>query len=121
MAEGHEALARVAEDGRLNQGGPGRAAEPPPRGPDQWQSEFDGLPAGRQSHVRVAGSSEELRGYFDRWIAGAEPQPARGPKVPEVYKLPDGTIIQWRLSSRSGGETIDIFRAGERDRKVHLE
>jgi len=44
----------------------------------------------------------------------------RGPKIPDVYKLKDGTIIQWRNASRSSGETIDIFSAGGKGMKVHL-
>jgi hypothetical protein len=123
VADGERAVSEAVDAGHIDEGG-ARGAEPEAPAPQpsrQWQSDFDALPAGRHSPVRTAGSSEELRAYFDRWTDGAEAQPARGPKIPEVYRLADGTIIQWRLSSRSGGETVDIFRAGERDRKVHLE
>ncbi|MEY9845239.1 RHS repeat-associated protein [Streptacidiphilus sp. BW17] len=85
-----------------------------------WQSEFDNLDAGKQSHVREASSTEDMRTMFDRWTAGAEQLPARGPKIPDVYKLSDGTVMQWRVASRSGGETIDIFPAAGKALKVHL-
>ncbi len=123
VAEGQDAVLAEARTGRADGSGSETTAAGPvtPQVGRQWQSDFEGLPAGRQSHVRTAASGAELRGLFDRWTEGAEAQPARGPKIHEVYRLADGTIIQWRLSSRSGGETIDIFRPGERDRKVHLE
>ena len=57
---------------------------------------------------------------FEKWTAGAERLPARGPKIPDVYKLEDGTVIQWRGASRSGGETIDIFPTEGKGMKVHL-
>jgi hypothetical protein len=53
--------------------------------------------------------------------SGAEKLPARGPKVPEVYKLDDGTVVQWRTISVSGGETIDIFPSAGRPLKVHID
>ncbi|MFF5573046.1 polymorphic toxin-type HINT domain-containing protein [Streptomyces luteogriseus] len=85
-----------------------------------WKSEFDALPKGKQSHVREMSSVSDMRKAFEKWTAGAERLPARGPKIPEVYKLADGTVIQWRTSSRSGGETIDIFPVGGKGMKVHL-
>lgn len=85
-----------------------------------WKSEFDRLPKGKQSHVREMSSIADMRRAFEKWTAGAERLPARGPKIPEVYELPDGTVIQWRTSSRSGGETIDIFPVTGKGMKVHL-
>ncbi|GAA2230309.1 polymorphic toxin-type HINT domain-containing protein [Streptomyces indiaensis] len=85
-----------------------------------WKSEFDSLPQGKQSHVREMSSVAEMRRAFEKWTAGAQRLPARGPKIPDVYKLPDGTVIQWRTSSRSGGETIDIFPVTGKGMKVHL-
>jgi RHS repeat-associated protein len=85
-----------------------------------WKAEFDDLPKGDQSHVRTAGSTDELRGMFEDWTRGAEQLPSRGAKIPDVYKLEDGTVIQWRIGSRSGGETIDIFQPGVKPLKVHI-
>lgn len=73
-----------------------------------WKSEFDNLPKGKQGHVREMPDEQTMRAAFDRWTAGAEQLPARGPKIPEVYRLEDGTVIQWRTASASGGATIDI-------------
>ena len=62
-----------------------------------WQSEFDNLPEGRQGNVREMPDEQTMRDAFGRWTAGAEKLPARGPKIPEVYRLEDGTVIQWHL------------------------
>ncbi|MFJ8085110.1 polymorphic toxin-type HINT domain-containing protein [Streptomyces sp. NPDC096205] len=85
-----------------------------------WRGEFDKLPKGKQGHVRLMQTTKELRTAFEKWTNGAEKLPARGPKIPEVYKLEDGTVIQWRLSSKSGGETIDITPPKGKPMKVHL-
>ncbi|WP_432029959.1 polymorphic toxin-type HINT domain-containing protein [Streptomyces sp. 1222.5] len=86
----------------------------------KWKAEFDALPGGQQKHVKEIATAAELRKTFERWTQGAQRLPARGPKIPDVYKLPDGTIIQWRASSTSGGETIDIFPVTGKGKKVHL-
>jgi RHS repeat-associated protein len=86
-----------------------------------WQSEFDNLPKGKQGHVREMPDEETMRGAFERWTAGAEQLQARGPKIPDVYQLQDGTVIQWRTASASGGATVDIQPgAGGKPLKVHL-
>ncbi|MBW8740215.1 MAG: chemotaxis protein [Streptomyces turgidiscabies] len=86
-----------------------------------WQSEFDNLPKGRQGHVREMPDEQTMRKAFGRWTAGAEQLPARGPKIPDVYRLEDGTVIQWRTASASGGATIDIHPGdGGKPMKVHL-
>ncbi|WP_280665491.1 MULTISPECIES: RHS repeat-associated core domain-containing protein [unclassified Kitasatospora] len=85
-----------------------------------WKAEWDALPRGKQSHVKLADSPEDLRGLFDRWTSGADRLPARGPKIPDVMKLQDGPIMQWRVVSGSGGETIDIDRGVGDILKVHL-
>ncbi|MEU7532100.1 polymorphic toxin-type HINT domain-containing protein [Saccharothrix sp. NPDC042600] len=74
-----------------------------------WKAEFDLLAAGKRNHVKVVPDVHELRALFERWTKGAEGLPARGAKIPDVLKLDDGTTVQWRLTSRSGRETIDIF------------
>ncbi|WP_109746774.1 RHS repeat-associated core domain-containing protein [Salinispora mooreana] len=86
-----------------------------------WRSSFDNLPTGKQSHVRTVGSEDELRDLFGQMTNGAEQLPARGPKIPEVYRQADGTVIQWRGASRSGGATIDIFPPNSKGLKVHVE
>ncbi|MEU7890653.1 DNRLRE domain-containing protein [Microbispora bryophytorum] len=88
-----------------------------------WQDfadEFDNLGAGRQRHVRTVDSGDELRALFEKWTKGGESLPGYGPRIPERYKLSDGTEIQWRTASRSGGATIDIRLPDGRQLKVHL-
>ncbi|MGP2438629.1 hypothetical protein [Streptomyces sp. JW3] len=76
----------------------------------------------RASHTRTNPSEERRRNGLSRWTANSDQLPSRGPKVPEVYKLDDGTVIQWRESSQSDGETIDIFEPGsKRPKKIHIE
>lgn len=86
-----------------------------------WQSQFDDLPKGKQGHVREMPDEQTMRAAFERWTAGAEKLPARGPKIPDVYRLEDGTVIQWRTASGSGGAAIDITPgSGGKPLKVHL-
>lgn len=85
-----------------------------------WRSEFDNLAAGKQGHVRTVGDAQELRGMFDGWTAGAQRLPSRGAKIPDVYRLDDGTVMQWRTASQSGDETVDIFPPGSKGLKVHI-
>ncbi|SCK35765.1 putative T7SS-secreted protein [Streptomyces sp. WMMB 322] len=91
--------------------------------PAAMRRDFDGLPDGKQKgKVKVVESVGELRAKFDSWTQGAERLPARGPKIPEVYKLEDGTVVQWRTTSASGGETIDIIEPGKSTpKKVHID
>ncbi|WP_216893862.1 hypothetical protein [Nocardia alni] len=86
-----------------------------------WKSDFDALPKGDQPTVRTVGDSQRLRSLFDKWTKGAQKLPPRGPKVPEVYKNNDGDVIQWRTSSKSGGETIDIIQQNGKILKVHVK
>ncbi|MFJ9917432.1 polymorphic toxin-type HINT domain-containing protein [Actinacidiphila glaucinigra] len=69
---------------------------------DVWRTEFDNFPKGEQKHVRQVSDEQTMRDAFERWTTGAEQLPARGPKIPEVYRLEDGTVIQWRTASASG-------------------
>lgn len=82
-----------------------------------WSSLADGKQVGK---VKVVDNVNDLRNLFDQWAQGGTRLPARGPKIPDVYQLPDGTVIQWRTASASGGETIDIF-SGTDQFKVHID
>jgi hypothetical protein len=92
----------------------------PARSTDLVLDSFRKLCPGRNAHVRTSGSVDELQYTFNAWTVGAERLAARGPKVPDVYRLPDGGTIQWRTSSGTGGPTIDIFPVSGRMRTVHL-
>jgi RHS repeat-associated protein len=102
-----------------------RAAERaigPARDAERLRSSFDSLPVGKQKSVRTVGSASELRSIFDGWVVGGERLAPRGPKIPDVYQLPDGTVVQWRTESRSGGAAIDMVLDGGRARlKVHID
>lgn len=97
----------------------GRVAGPA-RSTDLVMDSFRGLGKGRNAHVRTVGSVDELQDTFNAWSVGAERLAARGPKVPDVYRLPDDGVIQWRTSSATGGPSIDIFPVSGRQRTVHL-
>lgn len=97
----------------------GRVAGPA-RSTDLVLDSFRGLGPGRNAHVRTVGSVDELHDTFNAWTVGAERLAARGPKVPDVYRLPDGGTIQWRTTSATGGPSIDIFPVSGRQRTVHL-
>lgn len=92
----------------------------PARSTDLVLDSFRGLGPGKQKTVRTVGSVDEMRSTFDAWSVGAERLPARGAKVPDVYRLPDGGVIQWRTGSGTGGPTIDIFPTNGAARTVHL-
>ena len=92
----------------------------PARNTDLVLDSFRKLGPGRNAHVRTAGSVDELQDTFNAWTVGAERIASRGPKVPEVHRLPDGGVIQWRTSSGTGGPTIDFFPVSGRQRTVHL-
>ncbi|GAA4869875.1 hypothetical protein [Saccharopolyspora cebuensis] len=88
---------------------------------EKLKEDFGGLKKGKNDRVRLAENEDELRGLFDKWTNGAEQMPPRGGKVPEVYKLDDGTVVQWRTGSKSGGATIDIIPQSGKPMKVHVE
>ncbi|MBB5858195.1 pre-toxin TG domain-containing protein [Amycolatopsis umgeniensis] len=86
-----------------------------------WRGSFDALPQGKNSGVKTVSTVAELRTLFDHWTAGAQRLPARGDKIPDVFMLQDGTTMQWRQASKTGGETIDIFPSGKNALRVHLD
>ena len=91
-------------------------------GGKDWRAAWDALPPGKQKTVKVVATVSELRTLFDHWTAGAQKLPPRGEgKIPDVFKLDDGTTMQWRVDSESGGETIDIFPVRPEKLKVHLD
>src|SRR5882757_847554 len=82
--------------------------------------DFGHLAPGRSSSTKLVDTEQQLRQLFDGWASGAERLPARGEKIPDVYRLADGTTIQWRLTSKTGGPTIDIRPPSGHEWKVHL-
>ncbi|WP_460706483.1 polymorphic toxin-type HINT domain-containing protein [Myceligenerans halotolerans] len=90
---------------------------------DNVMTSFRKLDPGRNpknKYVKTVSSHDELREVFDSWSAGAERVEPRGDKVSDAFELADGTRIQWRTSSKSGGATIEILPMAGRERKVHI-
>ncbi|MCM3657289.1 hypothetical protein M3147_08500 [Agromyces mediolanus] len=72
----------------------------------------------------VVNSEKELKALFLRWTQGARKEGVvEGPKYKiEQYRLPDGTRLQWRHGSKSGGGTIEFTLPGTKiQEKVHVE
>ena len=89
---------------------------------EELKDDFSKLEKGSGPQVKTAKTEKELRELFDKWKEGAEKLPPRNDKIPEVYKLDDGTVIQWRTTSKSGGATIDIYPpGGGKPMKVHIK
>lgn len=77
------------------------------------------LPEGtsKSGKVRVVGSEAQLHGLFDELtVAGEAVDTSRGWPL---RRLPDGTTIQLRPISESGGPTIDV-QMGKTKLKVHI-
>ncbi|MEU4362931.1 polymorphic toxin-type HINT domain-containing protein [Promicromonospora sp. NPDC023987] len=90
---------------------------------DNVTTSFRKLDPGRNpknKYVKTVSSQDELRDVFDSWSAGADRVEPRGDKVSDAFELADGTRIQWRTSSRSGGATIEVLPMAGRERKVHI-
>ena len=80
---------------------------------------LEGLPRGRQPHVRTVGSDDELRSVYDELAAGDKPVDVRGYPGKWIER-PDGTRIGIREGSKRGGATIDIRRPDGSIGKVHI-
>ncbi|KQU36545.1 MULTISPECIES: hypothetical protein [unclassified Rhodococcus (in: high G+C Gram-positive bacteria)] len=77
---------------------------------------------GRQRAVRQVDSGDDVRTLFDDLAQEGQAASTGGnEKILERYVLPDGTMIQLRVGSKSGGPVIDIQRPGGGDViKVHV-
>ena len=91
---------------------------------DKLMTSFRRLDPGqnpKNKYVKTVPSNAELREVFNSWSAGAKRVEPRGDKVSDAFELADGTRIQWRTSSKSGGATIEILPVVGRERKVHID
>jgi len=81
---------------------------------------LDDLPRGKQSHVRTVPDEGAMDDLFNQMTKGAETvDPGLYPGV--VKKLPDGSVVRMRPSSKSGGATMDITLPDGTLRKVHTQ
>lgn len=117
--------------GRGGSGGRGSNEAPPPEGgltPIEDLSADEilenngaalGKNTGRKMAVRTR-SQEDLEKIWEKLTDGA-PKPAPGEKT-TFYIRPDGTRVQYRTVSGSGGDTIDVngTAAGRGSFKVHV-
>ena len=90
------------------------------------QNILAGLTKGKQDHVVTVKSDAELKALFAQMTQGGTPVtlPARYTDGVGGVKLPDGTEIWMRLTSKSGGAAIDIkLPKGVKGpiNKVHIE
>jgi hypothetical protein len=90
-----------------------------PASQSQVKSELQKLPQGKQKRVRTVDSENELSELYEKLTAGGTTvDPGAYPGV--VKKLPDGTEVRMRPTSRSGGSTIDITYPDGSSTKVHV-
>lgn len=77
---------------------------------------------GRNSPNRQVGTDDDVRALYRRLVdEGRAVDVGVSPKILERYELPDGTRIQLRDDSKSGGLTIDVrAKANGRVIKVHV-
>jgi RHS repeat-associated protein len=90
---------------------------------DNVMTSYRKLPPGRNpknKYVKTVASDAELQDVFDSWTAGGHRVTPNGEKASDAFELADGTRIQWRTSSKSGGATIEVLPTEGRERKVHI-
>ncbi|MBY6540003.1 hypothetical protein HQ325_15095 [Rhodococcus sp. BP-349] len=77
---------------------------------------------GRNSPNRQVGTDDDVRALYRRLVdEGRAMDAGVNPKILERYELTDGTSIQLRDDSKSGGLTIDVVARGSRRViKVHV-
>jgi len=84
------------------------------------ENDLNGLPTGKQSHVRTVRTEDQLEGLYDKWSEGGTDITPTGYNG-EMVRLPDGTIVGLRSASKSGGATIDIKLPDGTVQKVHID
>lgn len=93
----------------------------PPAG-RPWREVFSTLEQSNRSRiVKMVLDEVELGDVFREMTVNGESLTPNGPKLSEVYRLPDGTRVQWRLSSDSGGPTVDILSNEGPQVKIHVK
>jgi hypothetical protein len=96
----------------------GGSVEPPPSAGRPVDEVLSGLRAGRNTPNLEVDTAEELHAKFDELSVGGTPVDTGYPG--KLVELADGTRVGLRGSSRSGGETIDVFKPDGTYLKVHL-
>jgi hypothetical protein len=92
---------------------------PPPKTLDEARDALRQLQRGRNPPVREAKTPEELKEFWDWLTKGAKDLPPRGDTTRKI--LDDGTEVDLRPNSSSGGPTIEVQTPGSgKNPKVHL-
>jgi hypothetical protein len=100
-------------------GSSGGGSEPPPPSAGRPVDEvLSGLRVGRNAPNLEVDTAEQLHATFDELSAGGTAVESAYPG--KLVGLADGTRIGLRGTSRSGGETIDVFKPDGTYLKVHL-
>ena len=89
-----------------------------PATPQSVDDVLSELRAGKTSPNLEVDTPEQLQEVWDKLSVDGEPAQSGYPG--QYEQLPDGTRIGFRPASKSGGETIDIFKPDGSHIKVHL-
>jgi len=93
--------------------------QPPPKTLDEAREALRQLQRGKNPPVREVKTPEELKEFWDWLTKGAKDLPPRGDTARKV--LDDGTEVDLRPNSSSGGPTIEVVTPGSgKNPKVHL-
>jgi hypothetical protein len=93
-------------------------SEPESRKDASVDETLAGLRQGRSPPHLEVDTPEQLRSVWDELASRGTP--VASPYPGELEQLPDGTRIGYRAASKSGGATIDVFKADGTHIKVHL-
>ena len=116
LKAGHDLTTMWSE---AQSGSSGGGSEPPPPSAGRPVDEvLSGLRAGRNAPNLEVDTAEQLHATFDELSAGGTAVESAYPG--KLVGLADGTRIGLRGTSRSGGETIDVFKPDGTYLKVHL-
>jgi hypothetical protein len=84
------------------------------------QGRLSQLPAGNSPRVKTAPDNAAVRRLFEELTCNArrDPSPKDRPDI-EVRVLPDGTRVNFRPNTRSGGDGIDITYPDGGTNRIH--
>lgn len=77
------------------------------------------LGRGRSPGVYIVPNAARLKRMFDRLASGGAPVSNSYPG--QLVRLPDGTIVGMRSTSRSGGPTVDVWLPDGEYIKIHVQ
>lgn len=91
-----------------------------PQGAAKVAKVFSKLEKGRSESTRLVRNETELRKIYEDLSNGGLPTNFSPKDGGEAVVLSDGTRIQLRNQSKTGGATVDIFEPGKRPQKIHI-